>query len=203
MKLSDAHDYKDEGVCVHPEPSNQYLVAHYKLWDGLNGATTVFDYSLNGLTGTVSGTNCEPAYEGFKFNGTDDFIDVGTGPNPTKTISIWIKQDDVDGNEYPIDLNGTDYISIESGVVTVNGLAGHTLYVNGLAGTSGVTTITALTWNHIVVTDSTANNASDLDIGRVTAAYFAGKISDVRLYSTVLSFPEVKSIYELTKWRYQ
>jgi len=186
----------------HPDTSDQNLVAYYKLWDGLNGATTVFDYSLNGLTGTVTGTNCAPAGNGFKFNGTDDFIDVGAGPNPTKTISIWLNQDDVAGNEYPIDLNGTDYLAVESGVVTVYGLAGHTLYVNGVSGTSGVTTITALTWNHIVVTDSTANDASDLDIGRVTAAYFAGKISDVRLYSSVLTLPEIKSIYELTKWRY-
>lgn len=188
---------------MHPEPSTVGLVAHYKLWAGYTSSTTVFDYSLSGLIGTKSGTNIKPSYPGFKFNGTDDFIDIGTGPASTKTISIWFKQDDIAGNEFPLDLNGTDYISVVSGAVTVNGLAGHTLYVNAVAGTSGVTAIAALTWAHIVVTDSTANNASDLDIGRVTAAYFAGNISEVRLYSEVLTLPEIKSIYELTKWRYK
>ena len=188
---------------IHREPDTKGLAAYYKLWAGYTGATTVFDYSLNSLTGTKSGTNIQPSYPGFKFNGTDDFIDIGTGPASTKTISIWLKQADIAGNEYPIDLNGTDYIAVESGAVTVYGLVGHSLYVDGVAGTSGVTAIAADTWSHIVVTDSTANNATDFDIGRVTAAYFEGMISEVRLYSNVLTLPEIKSIYELTKWRYR
>ncbi len=133
---------------------------------------------------------------GITFDGVGDYVDIGSGPF-VKTISLWINQDDVAGNEYPIDLNGTDYLSVESGVVTVNGLAGHTLYVDGVAGTSGVTTIDA-TWHHIVITDSTSNNASDLDIGRADigpAVYFAGRISDVRLYGVVLTADQVKGLF--------
>ena len=192
-----------ERLYRHPEPSEQNLVAYYKLWAGLTGATTVFDYTLNGLVGTVTGTDCEPAYEGFSFNGTDDKIDVGTGPASVKSLTIWMKVADIDGNEYPIDLNGTDYLSIVSGAVTVNGFTGEILYVDAEVATSGVTAIAADTFAFIVITATTAANADNFDIGAGGQAWFEGKIGEVRLYSSVLTVPEIKSIYELTKWRYQ
>lgn len=172
----------------------------------MNGAPTsgvlLHDESDSGFTGTM--TNSPVAsYPGFDFvAGSSMYIDIGAGPASVKTISLWVNQDDVAGNEYPIDLNGTDYIAVESGVVTVYGLAGHTLYVDGLAGTSGVTTIAAV-WTHIALTDSTANNASDLDIGRVTASYFDGLIADVLLYSRVLGADEIMSLYSIQKHKYQ
>jgi len=181
-----------------PEISDSTEVLHMKLWEG-----TANDYT-GSYTGTLSGGTGTPsrASQGLAFNATNtQYIDIGTCYNGVKTISLWIKQDDVAGNEYPIDLNGTDYLSIESGVVTVNGLAGHTLYVDGSAGTSGVTTINAW-WHNITITDSTANNASDCDIGRVTAAYYDGIISDVRLYSVVRTAIQVKDFFEKTRWRY-
>ena len=172
----------------------------------MNGTPTsgvlLHDESDSGFTGTM--TNSPVAsYPGFDFTaGSSMYIDIGTGPTIIKTISLWVNQDDVAGNEFPIDLNGTDYISVVSGVVTVNGLAGHTLYVDGIAGTSGVTTITAV-WAHIAVTDTTENDASDLDIGRVTAAYFDGLIADVLLYNRVLGADEIMSIYSIQKHKYQ
>jgi len=181
-----------------PEVSDSTEVLHMKLWEG-----TINDYTGN-YAGTLSGGTGTPsvASQGFAFNATNtQYIDIGTCYNGVKTISLWIKQDDVAGNEYPIDLNGTDYIAVESGVVTVYGLAGHTLYVDGVAGTSGVTTINAW-WHNITVTDSTANNASDCDIGRVTAAYYDGLISDVRLYSVVRTAADIRDFFEKTRWRY-
>ncbi len=184
-----------------PQVSDSTEVLHMKMWDG-----TIHDY-IGSYTGTLSGGTGTPTVgsQGFVFSATNtQYIDIGAGPNPVKTISLWIKPDDVSGNEYPIDLNGTDYLSIESGVVTVNGLAGHTLYVDGAAGTSGVTTITAW-WHNITITDSTANNASDLDIGRADigpAVYYDGLISDVRLYSVVRTAVDVREFYEKTRWRY-
>ncbi len=172
----------------------------------MNGAPTsgvlLHDESDSGFTGTM--TNSPVAsYPGFDFvAGSSMYIDIGTGPTTTKTILLWINQDDVAGNEYPLDLNGTDYIAVESGVVTVYGLVGHTLYVDGVAGTSGVTTIAAV-WTHIAVTDATANDASDLDIGRVTAAYFDGLIADVLLYNRVLAADEIMSLYSIQKHKYQ
>ena len=185
-----------------PEVSEASEVLHLKLWEG-----TIFDYSLSGVAGTLSGGTGTPSSVPPAFDfivGNTQYIDIGAGPSVVKTISLWINQDDVAGNEYPIDLNGTDYLSIESGVVTVNGLAGHTLYVDGVAGTSGVTTIDA-TWHLITITDTTENNASDLDIGRADigpAVYYDGLISDVRLYSVVRTAAQIRDFYEQTRWRY-
>ena len=187
---------------IRPQINTAGLAAYYKLWAGLSSPTTVFDYSLNGLTGTVAGTNCAPAYPGFSFNGTDDYIDVGTGPASVKSVALWIKQDDIAGNEYPIDLNGTDFISVASGAVTVNGFTAASLYVDAAAGTSGVTAIAANTWAFIVVTDTTASNATDFDIGKETANFFDGIIGEVMLFDKVLALSDIKSIYETTRWRY-
>lgn len=184
---------------LQPEVSDGSEVLHLKLWEG-----TVFDYSLSGYAATLAGGTGTPTSSppGFVFVvANTQYIDIGACFNGVKTISLWIKQNDVAGNEYPIDLNGTDYLAVESGVVTVYGLAGHILYVDGVAGTSGVTTIDA-TWHLITITDTTANNASDCDIGRVTAAYYDGMISDVRLNSVVRTAAQIKDFYEQTRWRY-
>ncbi len=175
------------------------LVAHYKLWVGLTGATTVFDYSLGGATGTVTGTDIAPAYPGFTFNGTDDFIDVGNQGSAIKTIAMWVKATSVAGFDYPIDLNGTDYIIINSGDVGANGFAGSTIYVDGVA----ATTITAGKWHLIGLTIGTAKTASDLDIGRVEGVgLFTGKISDVMLFDAEFTAADMKSIFEITRERY-
>lgn len=187
---------------LQQKPPSKGLVVDLPLTHFVTGAV-LFDETAGGFNGTATNSPV------FKYPGMDFvaassmYIDIGTGPTSTKTISLWVKQDDVSGNEYPLDLNGTDYISIESGVVTINGIAGASLYVNGIAGTSGVTTITALAWHHIAITDATANDANDFDIGLVTAAYFDGVISDVRLYSRVLGATEIFDIYNLQKFRYQ
>lgn len=187
---------------LQPIPTSKGLVVDLPLTHFVTGVV-LFDETGGGFNGTATNSPTLK-YPGMDFVAASSmYIDIGTGPTSTKTISLWVKQDDISGNEYPIDLNGTDYLSIESGVVTINGIAGATLYVDGAAGTSGVTTITAAFWHHIVITDATANDATDFDIGRVTAAYFDGVISDVRLYSRVLGALEVKDIYQLQKHRYQ
>ena len=183
-----------------PEVSDASEVLHLKLWEG-----TIFDYSLNGFAGTLSGGTGTPTSvpPGFEFvAASTQYIDLGQGPTSVKSVSIWIKQDDIAANEFPIDLDGTSYLSIETGKVTVNGFTAAILYVNGAVGVSGTTTIAANTWSHIVITDTTAEDAADLDIGRVTAAYYDGFISDVRLYSTVRTPAQIRDFYNQTRWRY-
>ena len=182
-------------------PSSKDLVCSIPMSGGfMTGAILRDEAGSYDGTATNTPTISAPGYRFVAASG--QYIDIGAGPNPVKTISLWINQDDVAGNEYPIDLNGTDYIAVESGVVTVYGLAGHILYVDGVAGTSGVTTITAI-WHHIALTDSTANNASDLDIGRKDVFHFEGVISDVLLYSSVLTAEAIRSIFEVQKHKYQ
>ena len=189
------------GICYARLDSS--LVGWWKLND--NAASTAVIDSIGSNAGTFSDATGDPntnahdtagkVNNALIFDGTDDFIDIGDTSINVKSVSLWINQDDVAGNEFPIDLDGTAYLSVESGVVTVNGFTAALLYVNGVIGESTVTTITAGTWNHIVITDTTLVDADDMDIGRVTAAYFAGKIDNVSIFTGVLTAKEVRYLY--------
>ncbi len=182
-----------------PQINTVGLVAHYKLWAGLTTTASVFDYSLGGKSGTPTGTDIAPAFPGFTFNGTDDFIDVGNQGGAIKTLLLWINATSIGDFDFPIDLNGTDYIVINSGEVSANGFAASTFYVDGVA----ANTITAGNWHLIGLTIATAKTASDLDIGRVEGqGLFTGKIDETLLFDRELSAVDVKNIYELTRWRY-
>ena len=188
---------------IRPRPSSKGLVFSMSMYNFM-GSVLLFDESLSGFVGTATGGTGTPVpkYPGFDFIAANtQYIDIRSGPTVTKTISLWIKQDDVAGNEYPISLNGIQHVSVLSGVVTVT-IAGHSLYVDSVAGTSGVTTISAGVWTHIVVTDSTSNNAANFDIGRDDPNYYDGLISEVRLYNRVLTAIEVKNLYELQRFKY-
>ncbi len=80
-----------------PQVNTVGLVAHYKLWAGLTTAGEVFDYALNGNTGTVTGAT--PAYPGFLFDAVDDEIDCASGSSIDNvfdeggTLSIWLQSD--------------------------------------------------------------------------------------------------------------
>jgi len=193
------------GICYARLDSS--LAGWWKLND--NVETTAVVDSIGANAGTLSDATGDPNTSAHDtagiingaliFDGTDDFVDIGDTSINVKSVSLWINQDDIAGNEYPIDLDGTSYLSVESGVVTVNGFTAALLYVNGVLGTSGATTIAAGTWNHIVITDTTSVDTDDMDIGRVTAAYFAGKIDNVSIFTGVLTAKEVNYLYSGSK----
>ncbi len=168
-------------------------------------ARRVFDYSLNGNTGRLenapdpSSGQLLPKFPGYEFNGSSTFIDIGNHGGAIKTVVMWVKPDDVAGNDYPIDLNGTDFLTIETGTLTKNGFAGGTtvLYTDGVV----ATTITA-NWHCIAITDTSAKTASDLDIGRESTNYFNGLIGEVLLSTNVLTPTEIRSLYETSRRRY-
>ncbi len=80
-----------------PQVNTVGLVAHYKLWAGLTTAGEVFDYALNGNTGTVTGA--APAYPGFLFDAFNDEIDCGSGNSIDDiftgggSVSVWLLSD--------------------------------------------------------------------------------------------------------------
>lgn len=189
---------------IVPRPSDKGLVCHLPMYYGFNdNSTLVWDQSQNGKNGTASGSPV-PLFPGFDLTaGSSQYVDVGTGPTSVNTVAMWVKMDDITANtDYPIDLNGTDYLTIVNGVLTQNGFAGGTavLYTDGVA---AATAISLATWHHIGITDTSAKNANDLDIGREGANYTSGVVADVRLYSGVLTAADMKTLYELTKWRFQ
>ena len=61
---------------VQQQVPTKDMVAYYKLWYGLTTTGEVFDYSLNGNLGTVTGA--VPAYPGLLFDASDDEINCGS-----------------------------------------------------------------------------------------------------------------------------
>ncbi len=168
-------------------------------------ARIVFDYSLNDNPGTMKDTQTTPTlrarFPGYAFDGSNNFIDVGNEGNSIKSVVLWVNPARIVGNDYPIDLNGTDYLSIETGTLTKNGFAGGTtvLYTDGVA---AATTITA-NWHFIAITDTSAKTASDLDIGQVGGVgFFTGLIGEVLLSTSVLTVTDIVSLYQTSRGRY-
>ena len=137
------------------------------------------------------------------FDGDNDWVDVGAVHSDIQTISFWIQADAVSGTDYVIDLNGTAYIKVATGVVTAVGITSPTYYLNGVEVSSVLDrTITADAWYHVAVTTATpidAGDAGDVDIGRVLTGedeeYFDGKIDEVRLWDNVRTNVEIDSIH--------
>ena len=131
------------------------------------------------------------------FDGSNDYIDIGSVGVGIQTISFWIEADDITSRtDHVLDLNGTDFIKIVNGEVTVNNIDSPTYYING---TSGNRTIGAIdSWYHVAITTSTGINVTDMDIGRVegeSPEYFDGKIDEVRLWNDIRTASEILTNY--------
>lgn len=186
-------------------PSSVGLVCDLPLTNVVTGVL-YRDRTGNGFTGTAT-NGPVVSYPGTKFDRTSDqFVDVGAGPTSVSTLAFWIKPTDFGALQRAMDLNGTDYIQLAnaSGVITAVGFAGGTaiLYIDSVVGTSGVAALTT-NWQHVVVTDTVAKNASDFDIGRRDTFEVSAGIAEVRLYSTVLAAHEVRNLFEAQRWRYR
>lgn len=88
---------------LQPEVSDASEVLQLKLWDGFETTNTVFDYSLNGNSGTVSGATITD--KGLLFDGSTDKVVVPADPTidingkTVLSISAWINPaSDGEGN---------------------------------------------------------------------------------------------------------
>lgn len=191
---------------IRPRPNGKGLVFNMPL-DILKSGVLFHDTTDSGFIGTAT-NGPTLAYPGIRLvQANAHFVDIGVGPTSVSTTALWAKWDDFTLSNVAVDLNGTDFVSTApaTGVITASGFAGGTtiLYLDAVVATSGVATITAGVWTHVVVTDTVAKNASDFDIGRRNAVEFDGCIADVRLYNRALSSAEVSSLFELQRWKFQ
>ena len=131
------------------------------------------------------------------FDGSNDYIDIGSVGVGIQTISFWIEADDITSRtDHVLDLNGTDFIKIVNGEVTVNNIDSPTYYINGASGNRTIGAIDS--WYHVAITTSTGINVTDMDIGRVegeSPEYFDGKIDEVRLWNDVRTESEILTNY--------
>ena len=131
------------------------------------------------------------------FDGSNDYIDIGSVGAGIQTISFWIEADNIASRtDHVLDLNGTDFIKIVNGEVTVNNIDSPTYYINGASGNRTIGAIDS--WYHVAITTSTGINVTDMDIGRVegeSPEYFDGKIDEVRLWNDVRTESEILTNY--------
>lgn len=217
------------------------LVAHYKLWAGLTSATTVFDYSLNGLIGTPAGTDIAPAYPGVSFNGNDDIISVASKPTVFSNISglshsvcTWANSDVGAGHgstfervfDTRIDDDNFAQINISNSPLAFQYIIEDGTVQRGVQAdnvlVAGKWTFLTGTWNHATNTvklyingieqsashtNTTPSTGTTMVIGAreggVNVTHFTGSIGEVTVFDRVLSIDDIKSIYEITRWRYQ
>ncbi len=158
-----------------------------------NQGTTAYDTTGNGYDGTLGAGDSSPSWAigkigpALKFDGSNDYVDIGTGPTSVKTVEFWAYP--LTTTEYFVNITGSsEYIWANSGTVTATGFSTPRIYVDGVRTTS----IVANKWQHIAVTSATAENASNLDIGRTTdSSYMEGRIDNLRLYDYDLSQEQV------------
>lgn len=158
-----------------PQINTVGLVAHYKLWAGLTSTGKVFDYSLSGNTGTVTGAL--PAYPGFLFvNGSkiscgsdssiDDIFDGGG------TFAGWLRPTGKgQGNTGRV----FDKSSAVTGIILHTGNSTTSLtYLQRTASTDGQWTfpfdVTGDVWQHVVL----AYNADNTATGGAPTVYVNG-----------------------------
>ena len=134
------------------------------------------------FTGTINAKGLRG--ECRRFNGTSDFGDIGNQGSTIKTIEFLFNPDLIDlRSDYLIDLNGTDYVKIINGTLSVTGFSGSTVvyYINGSVGS---TLSVAGIWYHIVITSFLGFPAFDLDLMRVEGVGFGmGLLDEVRFYT--------------------
>src|SRR3989344_2407947 len=163
-------------------------------WSFDGSYTKASDCSGNNKTGTITGATKTSGKIGqaLNFDGADDYVDIGTGPTVVNSVSFWTYPETT--TEYFVNLTSTtDYIWVNAGTVTATGLS-PIIYVDGIVSS----TLVANKWQQVIVTTTTSENASNLDIGRTQDAnYMEGKIDEVRVYSRALSANEISRLYRI------
>jgi hypothetical protein len=175
------------------------LVGHWT-FDGKDMTPNIRDRSSQGAHGNLilgaggnTSTTTAPGKIGqaLVFDGTDDYVTIPSTISNVRTVSFWMKPNNL--TQSVIDLNGTQTVTLSGGSVQANSFGGSTIYVNG-----AVSSTVGNGWNFVTIT-SDAVNASAINLGRVSTNYFNGIFDDVRVYSTVLSEDTIRSIYSSSR----
>src|SRR3989339_721474 len=113
-----------------------------------------------------------------KFDGVNDYVSVANSLSNVKTVDFWVNNSNADDGLIEL-INNNTYISIASNAVTATNFTVATIYLDGVAGRTAITS----GWHHVAVTTATGITASSIVIGEANSDYTTGSIDDVRIYN--------------------
>src|SRR3989339_800376 len=113
-----------------------------------------------------------------KFDGVNDYVSVANSLSNVKTVDFWVNNSNADDGLIEL-INNNTYISIASNAVTATNFTVATIYLDGVAGRTAITS----GWHHVAVTTATGITASSIVIGEANRDYTTGSIDDVRIYN--------------------
>jgi hypothetical protein len=152
------------------------------------GGTAVADVkgSYNGIA-TGAGIGGGKFGKGRTFNGTNQYVSVGSSLPGIKSVEYWVYPTTLAGGHVRFQTSIGVTVS-STGRISAPGFTSPTYYVNGQVGT----TIIANTWNHVVVTTGTGFTGNLNTFGRYNTNYLNGRMDEVRIYNTALSAATVQ-----------
>ena len=171
-------------------------------FDTGSGATA-YDTSGNGNDGTWNGAGLHWTPGKFgkagSFNGTNDYVGIGTAISSVKTVSFWIKPSTITQSIVNLD-GGAHKISISGGAVTATGF--NSYYVDG--NLSGAVPDTA--WHQITAIANTAfATTTSMTIGEISPVYFSGVIDQVQIFNYARTPSQIAWDYNhggpIAEWR--
>ena len=124
------------------------------------------------------------------FDGSDEYADIGDTNLNLIAIGFWIFADSATDDIIDFD-GGTHTITVSGGEITAGGFSSPTIFVDGMEDA----TIATGAWHHVFVKTDTAFEVSNMDIGRIGAGYFDGKLDDVKFFNYALTDEQVKMEY--------
>lgn len=190
--------YASTEPSASPSSTEEQSPAPVAYWKFDEGYGTTANDSTGTNNGTISGASWQTedlcmTGKCLKFDGTDDYVGIGSTANEIKTVSFWVKPNTT--STYLLALNGSAYISASSGTISATGFTNPTIYVNGKQST----TLVANQWQHIVVTTNTGITASAITLGKVSSNYLQGFLDEVKLYNFARTANQIKADYNAGK----
>lgn len=140
--------------------------------------------------GAQSSSFQKPMGDSLYFNGTSQYVTIGTTISSVSSLSFWLKPSSTGTSIVDLD-GGTHKISVNNGTLLASGFTSPSYYVNGI----GSSTITLNTWNHVVITTATTFPATITTIGKSSSSYFTGYLDEFKIYPYVITPTKIAQEY--------
>lgn len=171
-------------------------IAYWKFDEA--GGITVYDSTQDGFNGTFGTGDSAPTRvtedscisgRCLQFDGTNDYVAIGSTINNVQSISFWLKP--VSVGQSIISLGPSSIYLDSSSQIGTSGFSSPTVYVNGRIASA----VTLGQWQYISITTATPITGNNINIGRVSTSYTNASFDDFKIYSYSRSALQTKTDY--------